>query len=67
MKALLIFVAIEYLVLYILYVLDLIEDKKKLRKDIEDIRKNLEKLDEKGRANQEHWDSFWEVVEKGGK
>lgn len=67
MKALLIFVAIEYLVLYILYVLDLIEDKKKLRKDIEDMRKNLEKLDEKSRANQEHWDSFWEVVKKGGK
>lgn len=67
MKALLIFVIIEYLVLNVLYALDLIEDEKKLHKDIEDMRKKLEKLDEEDRDNQEHWDNFWEVIEKGGK
>ena len=67
MKALLIFVIIEYLVLNVLYALDLIEDEKKLHKDIEDMRKKLEKLDEEDKDNQEHWDNFWEVIEKGGK
>ena len=54
MKALLIFVIIEYLVLNVLYALDLIEDEKKLHKDIEDMRKKLEKLDEEDKDNQEH-------------
>lgn len=56
MKALLIFVIIEYLVLNLLYTLDLIEDYKKFRAIVI-------KLDEKSRTNQEHCNN----LEEGGK
>ena len=56
MKALLIFVIIEYLVLNLLYTLDLIEDYKKFRAIVM-------KLDEKSRTNKEHLDNLGE----GGK
>ena len=56
MKALLIFVIIEYLVLNLLYTLDLIEDYKKFRAIVM-------KLDEKSRTNQEQCDNLGE----GGK
>lgn len=56
MKALLIFVIIEYLVLNLLYTLDLIEDYKKFRAIVM-------KLDERNRTNQEHCDNLGE----GGK
>ena len=56
MKVLLIFVIIEYLVLNLLYTLDLIEDYKKFRAIVM-------KLDERSRTNQEHCDNLGE----GGK
>lgn len=60
MKALLIFVIIEYLILNVIYTIDLIRDYREFRTVVK-------KLDERSRINQEHWDSFWEVVKKGGK
>ena len=56
MKALLIFVIIEYLVLNLIYTIDLI-------KDYEKFRAIVMKLDEKSRINQEHSDNLGE----GGK
>lgn len=56
MKELLIFVIIEYLVLNLIYTIDLIEDYKKFRAIVI-------KLDERSRINQEHSDNLGE----GGK
>lgn len=56
MKALLIFVIIEYLVLNLIYTIDLI-------KDYEKFRAIVMKLDEKSGINQEHSDNIGE----GGK
>lgn len=56
MKALLIFVIIEYLVLNLIYTIDLI-------KDYEKFRAIVIKLDERSRINQEHSDNLGE----GGK
>ena len=56
MKALLIFVIIEYLILNVLYTIDLIRDYKEFRAIVI-------KPDERSRINQEHCDSLGE----GGK
>ena len=56
MKALLIFVIIEYLVLSLIYTIDLIKDYKEFRAIVI-------KLDERSRTNQEHCDNLGE----GGK
>ena len=56
MKALLIFVIIEYLILNVLFTIDLIRDYKEFRAIVI-------KFDERSRINQEHWDSLGE----GGK
>lgn len=56
MKALLIFVIIEYLVLNLIYTIDLIRDYKKFRAIVI-------KFDERSGINQEHWDNLGE----GGK
>lgn len=60
MKALLILVIIEYLILNVLFTIDLIRDYKEFRAIVI-------KPDERSRINQEHWDSLGEVEEKGGK
>ena len=56
MRALLIFVIIEYLVLNLIYTIDLIKDYKEFRAIVM-------KLDERSRINQEHSDNLGE----GGK
>lgn len=56
MKALLIFVIIEYLVLDVLYTIDLIREYKEFRAIVM-------KYSEKSGINQEHWDNLGE----GGK
>lgn len=53
MKALLIFVIIEYLILNVLYTIDLIRDYKEFRAIVM-------KFDEKSRINQEHLDNLGE-------
>ena len=60
MKALLIFVIIEYLILNVLYTIDLIRDYKEFRAIVI-------KFDERSGINQEHLDNLGEVEEKGGK
>lgn len=60
MKALLIFVIVEYLILDVLYTIDLIRYYKEFRAIVI-------KFDERSRINQEHWDNLGEVEEKGGK
>ena len=53
MKALLIFVIIEYLILNVLYIIDLIRDYKEFRAIVI-------KFDERSRINQEHLDNLGE-------
>ena len=60
MKALLIFAIIEYLILDVLYTIDLIRDYKEFRAIVI-------KFDERSGINQEHLDNLGEVEEKGGK